>query len=755
MAKFIFSLLFICLITPSFAEEIPVNIKSEKLTYVEGTNIIKASGSVEVRLKGVTIYADLLTMDSESKVATAEGNVKMIAEDYEAFSSRLVYDASSEVSAYADFKTKLTSPKVKGYLFLSAQELNDVEEMMRGTKGSITTCGDEQPHFFTVADKVEFHPDDYVLGYNVFMIVGKAPVWWMPIMYYDLSDRGKQNWVFGHNDVEGDYIKSTWGYPLGILYLDLMQKKGFGHGTEIAYGLGAWGLGKFFIYHLDEQDTGITDWVTRIEHTKQIDPKTTLKIDHAYTATYLIPSGRRDQTTFGLNLAHSDKARWGLNFNTFDDRIAALQKYSFGFNQAQDKVSTNYNFNYDFAKKSPYWIRSSQRFSHRRPLSDKITLSTKANYYNYVADAGQNGDERLEPEVELSGRGDGYSWRIYENWYIDLDQNNYTGDESYQFLEKQPEVDISPNPINWPLFTLRPKFGYGYYREVRYVPALGRNRDFSTQRYQTTLNLDRTIPLAFGTTAILGAGVDQFLYGPGDQRYVYRERIRLQTRQFGFFENSINYRKGRSDGNTPFLFDQIGTNYHDVKETLTFYQGSKFRWQTDGGFNWQTHKWFDVNTNLSVKPQEQLSWNLRTGWEIENTRYKDLINNLTLIPYSFFTLTFQSVSDMNQGQLKSGSLLYDFYLLEGQRNQWHFKISQVYETASQQFKVRDIMLVKDLHCWELKYTYSDLRKEFGLTISLKALPDEPVGVSSGRGFYYEGFEKEFKKFKQEGEVRRY
>ena len=74
---------------------------------------------------------------------------------------------------------------------------------------------------------------------------------------------------------------------------------------------------------------------------------------------------------------------------------------------------------------------------------------------------------------------------------------------------------------------------------------------------------------------------------------------------------------------------------------------------------------------------------------------------------------------------------------------------------SKQFKVRDIMLLKDLHCWELKYTYSDYRKEFSLTFSLKALPDEPVGISTGRGFYYEGFEREMREFKQEGEVKRY
>jgi hypothetical protein len=92
--------------------------------------------------------------------------------------------------------------------------------------------------------------------------------------------------------------------------------------------------------------------------------------------------------------------------------------------------------------------------------------------------------------------------------------------------------------------------------------------------------------------------------------------------------------------------------------------------------------------------------------------------------------------------------------LEGEPNQWHVKVGQIFEPATRQFKVRDIMVVKDLHCWELRYTYSDYRKEFSLSFSLKALPDEPVGISSGRGFYIESFEKELKGIRSEGEVRR-
>jgi hypothetical protein len=739
----------------AFAQEIPVNIKADRLKYIEGTNLIEAEGSVEVKLKEITIYADSLVMDSESNVATAEGHVRMVTRDYRATADRLTYDAEHEVSFFRDFRSQLSTGRVKGELYLTAEEIKDDRRKMLGEAGELTTCGYEHPHYITVADRVEYYPEDKVVGYNVTLFVGGMPALWTPYMMYDLKEKRKRNWVFGHNQVEGDYVKSAWDYPYGILYLDLMEKKGFGYGTEVGYGLAALGAGTLFIYHLDEKDTGISDWMTRVSHTKNINSATTFKLDHRYTTTYLIPSGRKDQTSLGMSLGYADKASWNLRFNTLDDRIADLEKFSLQADQAYQRVATDYYFNYDFSKKDPKWIRAAQRFSHQRPLwSEDVMLSTSANYYNNVASAGAPGDERLEPVVNITGKQKNYSWRVTENWYIDLDRDTYTGDEAYQYLEKQPEVEIAVNPLDLRWFNLRPRFGYGQYHEVRYVAERSKNRDFSTQRYQGTLDLDQRIPLALGTVAMVGAGVDQFLYSPGDQRYAYREGLRLQTELFGFFRSDLDYKKGLADGNTPFFFDQVGSNYHNVTERLTFYHLDKFSWMIDGGHNWQTHKWFDVMTNLLLMPTSKLFWNVRTGWDIENIRYKDLVNSLKLVPYSFLSLEFSTVSDLNLGELKSGSVLYDMLFLEGEPNQWHVKVGQIFEPATRQFKVRDIMVVKDLHCWELRYTYSDYRKEFSLSFSLKALPDEPVGISSGRGFYIESFEKELKGIRSEGEVRR-
>jgi len=737
----------------AWAEEIPVDIKADKLRYVEGTGIVEASGSVEVRIKDIIILSDFLRMDSATNIITAEGRVKILSKDYQATSDTVTYDSEKEFTTFSQFQTRLSPAKIKGNIYIASREISDQKNKMEGRGGEVTTCDYSARHFFSSADRFEYYPNEKMIAYNVTLYVGEIPVLWMPYLIYDLTWRRKKNWVIGHNDVEGDYVKSSWDYPEGILYLDLMSKKGFGYGTERNYGLLGLGLGTLYLYHIDEKDTGTSDWVTRLQHTLQLNPKTNLTLNQSYSSIYMVPWGRNEQAAFGLNLDYSDQARWNLKYNSWEDRNSGLQKYALAFNQSYQKVSSNGYFNYDFSKRDPKWLQTSSGVSLNSPLwSDRVTFSGKTNYSNYVTGTNAPGDERVEPQFEIAGEETSFSWRYRSNWFVNLDRDRYGGKDNHESLEKLPEIELAPRPLDLKLFSLEPFLRYGYYREVAFVPVSGLTdyyRSFGTQRYQTSLNATRSQALALGTTANLGLGLDQFLYGPGDQLFAYRENMSLNTDLASCFRNTISYRKGLSEGNTPFVFDQLGTRYHDVTEAMTFYYQNKFSWTTNGGYNWQTKKWFEVMTYLSLKPNQRLSWNLSSGWDIENRRYKDLVNSLALSPTDFISTSLASVSDLNSGELKSASILYDFIFLQGQANQMELKFDQIYEPATRQLKVRDIMIMKELHCWNLKFTYSDYRKEFSFTFGLKAIPEEPVGFSTGRGFYSETFDKAQSELQQE------
>lgn len=758
MRKLLFIQLFILLGLYSSVlaeEEIPVKVKADTLKYFEDSSMFEAAGSVEVRLKGITIYADHLLMDPATNIATAEGRVRMVADDYTADASALRYDANSETAEYYDFNSQALSSKVKGQIYLTARRLKDYQDKMDGEQGSMTTCDQSINHYFMVADKVEYYPEDRIEGRNVVMYEGQLPVMWMPYLVYDLHRKRRKNWVFGHNQVEGDYLKTAWDYPGGIFLFDYMEKKGWGTGVDTNYE-SALGVGALYLYVLDEKDTKLKTRVEKISHEKQLDPLTTFKLNQSYISTYGIPSGRYDQTNWAWQLSHGGDERWNLKTNILDDRLAGAQRNSLQFDLSSGKRSASYFINYDFAKNTPKWLSSSQRLNFRTPLwSDNVYLKNTTTYYHSSAREGDPGEEKIEPQIEISGAEPNFNWVYRQNWFIDLRSHLSPGVPRYDFMEKQPEIEIYPKPWDMKLFTLKSTLGYARYREVKYVPSLGAKRDFTNERTRASLNASRSMPLGWGTTLFLAANLDQFSYSAGDQLYAYSENGSLRTNLWSFFRNEMSYRKAYTNGNSPFFFDKLGTSYHDGREKMTFYYLNKFSWSFEGGKNWQTDKWLDVMTNLMVAPDPGMRWTANTGWDIENQKYKDLVTALHLVPSDSLAMDFSARQDLNLGELRQASALYDFYLLKGDPNQSRIRFSQVYDPITKEFKVRDIMMIRDLHCWEMKFTYSDYRKEYSFTFSLKAMPDEPVGFSSGRGFYYDGFEEKMQELKPEGQIRRY
>lgn len=734
-------------------EEISVNVKADKLKYIEGTNIVIAAGSAEVKIEEVTISADKLTMNTKTKVVTAEGNVKIRGLQYDAACSSMTYNVNDETSVFNGFSTVLSPSNVKGLLFLKAQNLDDKRKEMKGTEGKATTCDYSRPHYFTAGHRIEYYPDDKIIGYSVTFYVLDAPILWVPYFMYDLHKRNKKNWVFGHNNVEGDFIKSAWDYAYGQIYLDEMSKKGFGQGISYDYAKSNFD-GSLYLYHIEEADTRLTDWVTKLRHNLSITDKSKLGLNYNSTVMYQVPGGRLDQTSFSANFYHNGDKTVNAILNILDSRTGRQEHLDTSINYRTPSTNTNYSFNFDQGKNEPRYIRLAQRFNHSQNLfSSRTRLNFNASYYDNIAKAGGSGDERLDSNIEITHQEKDFNIRYYESWRLDLDKSLYKGDQNDQYLEAQPEITINPRPLDLKLFNLSSSFAYGWYHEVQYASGISRNRDFSTGRYKMTLNANKTFPLGFGTSLGLTLGLDQFLYDPGDSLNAFREDASLNSQAYDFMRNSLVYARGISDGNSPFFFDKFSTRYHNIRDTLTFYYKSYFNWINTCGYNYETKRYFNYDTNMSYNPAKQLSFSMRSGFDIENQKYLDLSSTTRIYPWDKFSLNLGMVNDLNLGGLKQGNCLVDLEIADEKdwRNHWHFKYGYIYDVPSQNFIPRDIMIVKDLHCWEVKYTYSDYRKEFNLTFTLKAFPGEPLGYSTGKGFYFDGFDKAIKEAKSEFE----
>ena len=731
-------------------DEIPVNIKADNLKYSEDGVNVSASGSVEIEIKGIKILSDRLLMNTRSNIVTAEGNVKMKGRDYDSSSTLMTYYVSDETSSFNSFRTVLAPSTVHGRLYLGADKIRDEKTSWTGGNGSMTTCDyaeNNEPHYHVMSKKIEYYPNDKIVGWSNTFYIGSIPVFWVPYIIYDLNQKRKKNWTIGHNEVEGNFIKTFWDYPNGEILLDEMEKKGFGHGIDYNYNLGAKGKGSLYLYLLNENDSpNYKDQVFKISHTLQLTREGTLSLGYGSSDIYLIPSGRLGQSTYSIGYDYSkDKRKFTTSLNALENRIGNEERVDLSVNNISDNINTGYGFSLDQGKTEPRFIRASQRLNHSQPFFFKDSnLNFNANYSNNIRQAGVAGDELLDLDYNITGRQDLYSWKISENRHVRMNSDPLYGNND-QFQEKAPEVTLAFNPQDLKLFTLSPSLGYGYYREVTQVPNYGR-RDFATGKYTASLAANRSIPLILGTSLYLSYGIDQYLYAPGDALYAQNEKYSLDTSLLNFFQNNVTFDRGISEGNSPFLFDRLGTKYSNLKDTVTMYYGNYIRWVTTGGFNYQTDQYFNIDTNLKLNPNPALNASFITGWDIENQKWEDLSVNLALKPFNKLSDSISLLTDLNSGQLKSGSNLFDFEIMDEDhwQNHWHLKLGHVYDTTTQQFKSVDVMVEKDLHCWVINYTYSDYRKEFSFTFTLKAFPGEPIGYAAGKGFYFDTFDQSLK-----------
>lgn len=63
-----------------------------------------------------------------------------------------------------------------------------------------------------------------------------------------------------------------------------------------------------------------------------------------------------------------------------------------------------------------------------------------------------------------------------------------------------------------------------------------------------------------------------------------------------------------------------------------------------------------------------------------------------------------------------------------------------YDFTTDMYMLRDLAVVKDLHCWEATFTYNDYLKEFRFGITLKAFPQFPLSYTANpNGNYFNSF----------------
>ncbi len=739
-----FFLIFSC----SSGEEIPVKIKAERLKFSQEEGRVYALGSVEAEFEGAVLLSDRLEIDINASVATAEGSVVIRRDGYEAGGSAMEYHFNTDTAYVRQFNAQVLPEGAKADVYLRVGELIDRSDEKTGSKGSTTTCDLDHPHYEILAQSFYYKPNDKLVAYSATAYLNGVPVMWLPVYIYDLSKRRVSLLmpVLGSNNVEGDFVKTELSYfgdnaAWGSLYFDLMKKKGNGYGIEHNYIMDKRNSGKLYLYHVNELDTAHPAYRVKLDHDVRLE-KGSLKLGYDYRDIYLVPSGRLDQTGFETQVNWSqDNEAYAMSLKTFNNRISGLNDIDLRTSVKSGTSRAEYFYSLRNALTGAKWQNVSQGlYMEDRYLEGRLDAGVRVNLYRSLTLEATPYDDRLEPSVNLSYRGDFYTAKLSANYFIDIDRDVYPDDFKAEYVERMPDLTIALNPRNIAGFNLRPEISYGRFHESKYISATDTQRHFMADRYRTSLGLDRTFELGLGSRFGLNLGAEQYSYDTGDQRYTKRENYSLNTDLGGWYSNSLRYERGVGEGNSPFFFDSTGFTYNSIRDTMVFYQGTRHRFTLDGGYNYITNKYFDLLMRYDSRPSDSLRINMSSGYDLENGQWRDLVSVVGLVLLPHLKDSLSHTYDLRTGKTRYATNILEFGVGSGWQSRWHFRLAHSYDVARDAIIMQEASVVKDLHCWEGKFSWSEFRKEYRVTFTLKAFPDVPVGYASGnQGLFIEGF----------------
>lgn len=726
----------------SWAAQTPVDIKADKMKYSQNRDTIVASGKVNVTLQDIQISANELILAIKDKTLWASGNVQIIQGSVQLNGQSCYYDLVSHNFYLQELETQANSHELKGPLFLKAQTLQGkITANMEGQNGDLTTCQDN--HYHVEARRFVYTPEESVEGYDVQFKVGDTALLWTPYYRFGLDDAELNLPVPGQNDVEGWFLKTSHPYHWtnlvsGIAYLDLMEKKGIGLGLRNNYNLDTQNSGQAYIYNVQEKDTGISDWIWRLNHALKINADTVLNVKYDSTKMYLVPAGRLAYENYQLTLKN-DNTQSNSRLQT-DQRYNSLtqvkeQNYALEFNTKtadQQRLLYQYQFQ-DFSRDH---FNEAQSLLYRRTIASGLDSSIRLNYYNngnYVTTS----DQKIFSAFSLvHSQSDLYhNLQLDIESFSDLDRELYQGDNNFSYLEKLPALQVNFQTYNLPWLNLDTSLGAGKYHEVQYLPGYSKVRDFTGERYWSSLRLFQSLNLGWGTRLNLSRQYEQYYYNTNDQQFVIDDQFDLSS-SYDYVYNQLVLHSRFSAGNSPFYFDTRGNELNRLSNSLNFFKEGQLYWNFTSGYNFITKTYDDIATDLLINPDERASYRLKTGYNLENNanKFKDLYFITTLKPDDRTGIDISNVYDLNQGQLKSASSELIFGLGDDAKweDVWNFKLKHSYEFSTARYILRELEIVKDLHCWTTTLRYDQFREEYLLMFSLKAWDKKPLRFYSGR-----------------------
>ena len=429
---FLFSVLCFLFSVNGYAEEKkdePIIVNGDTVEYSTTGKEVTATGNVSVINKGAKLTCHKLTVNTQTKDAEAEGNVRLEDAKGVIEGQKMKYNFQTKSGTIID-----SAFRANPY-FGRAEKVDKVSESeFIARRGFMTTCNYDEPHYRIKSRKMDIFPDDKVQTKDDTFYMGRIPLLYAPQYNHSLKDPLMHVQLMpGKSKDWGAYMLSAWRYNItedvkGRIYFDYRASKGVAEGFGTNYATSNFGKGDFKYYYTQERDKSknlgdeeayiprkFERYLIRWRHQWNIDEKTNLTSEY-YKITdskrILYPNGNynflkdyffreyeKDAQPLSYVLVHHSFNYSSMDFlmqkriNRWQEMTEKLPEIKYSLPSLQIGETPFYfandssylNYNYKYSVPAPAADDTSTRrdvTANRFDTTDRLSLPTKIAFIN-------------------------------------------------------------------------------------------------------------------------------------------------------------------------------------------------------------------------------------------------------------------------------------------------------------------------------------------------------------------------------------
>ena len=239
--------------------DIPIEITAAGETRFVG-GVAVAENNVIIHYGTISIYADYVQYNPETRDVLAIGNVRLYRDGKLVEADRVLYNLETKLLRTSDFRGGAYPFFIKGETLNSLNDMSGYE----ARNVTATTSDSSKPDYHFQAASVCVRPNDSLTLKNVKLYIGQTPVFWLPYIYQSLKEEAGLNFTPGYSSDWGAFLLNRYGVPItdnthGAFLLDLRSSRGVAVGFESKSKFGpedkSWA--RFRSYYADDTGSGI------------------------------------------------------------------------------------------------------------------------------------------------------------------------------------------------------------------------------------------------------------------------------------------------------------------------------------------------------------------------------------------------------------------------------------------------------------------------------------------------------------------